>query len=57
MFKRYVRSKRHTMQIDFDQYLWQLGRERRTGAERAREAGFPLPLPARAGSGKAAAAA
>ena len=49
MFKRYVRSKRHTMQIDYDQYLWDLERERRTGAARARDAGFPLPVPARAG--------
>nr|MDQ4040390.1 NAD(P)-binding domain-containing protein [Actinomycetota bacterium] len=48
MFKRYVRSKRHTMQIDFDQYLWQLGRERARGAERARRQGFRLPVPARA---------
>ncbi|MDX6697721.1 MAG: hypothetical protein QOE65_1118 [Solirubrobacteraceae bacterium] len=57
MFKRYVRSKRHTMQIDFDQYMWHVERERRAGAQRAREAGFPLPVPARAGSGTEAAAA
>ena len=48
MHKRYVKSKRHTMQVDFDQYLWHLGRERRAGAERARDAGFPLPVPAKA---------
>jgi dimethylaniline monooxygenase (N-oxide forming) len=48
MFKRYVKSKRHTMQIDFDTYLWELERERRRGAERARVQGFRLPVPARA---------
>ena len=35
MFKRYVASRRHTMQVDFDEYLWQLGRERRRGERRA----------------------
>ena len=54
MFKRYVRSKRHTMQIDFDQYLWELGRERRAGAERARADGFRLPVPALAATAAAA---
>jgi cation diffusion facilitator CzcD-associated flavoprotein CzcO len=44
MFKRYVASKRHTMQVDFDEYLFQLGKERRAGAERARAAGFALPV-------------
>ena len=48
MFKRYVKSKRHTMQIDYDHYMWQVDRERKRGAERARLAGFPLPVPARA---------
>jgi dimethylaniline monooxygenase (N-oxide forming) len=35
MFKRYVKSKRHTMQVDFDDYLLELRRElrrRRAGA-------------------------
>jgi thioredoxin reductase len=36
MFRRYVRSARHTMQVDFDRYLWQLDRERRAGRARAR---------------------
>ena len=27
MFKRYVASKRHTMQVDFESYLWELGKE------------------------------
>ena len=50
MFKRYVASKRHTMQVDFDNYLYALGRERRAGARRVREHGFRLPLVARAAS-------
>jgi cation diffusion facilitator CzcD-associated flavoprotein CzcO len=48
MFKRYVRSKRHTMQVDFDDYLYDLERERRRGAERARAQGFRLPVTPRA---------
>jgi hypothetical protein len=48
MFKRYVASKRHTMQVDFDNYLHALGKELSAGAERAREAGFSLPVPPRA---------
>ncbi len=48
MFKRYVASKRHTMQVDFDNYLYAIARERRVGARRVREQGFRLPLPARA---------
>jgi hypothetical protein len=39
MFRRYVRSARHTMQVDFDEYLWRLDRERRAGRARARAAG------------------
>jgi cation diffusion facilitator CzcD-associated flavoprotein CzcO len=35
MFKRYVASPRHTMQVDFDDYLADLAAERRRGAERA----------------------
>jgi dimethylaniline monooxygenase (N-oxide forming) len=46
MRKRYVASKRHTMQVDFDRYLLDLRRERRRGAERARKAGFALPVAA-----------
>lgn len=34
MFARYVRSKRHTMQVDFDDYLLALEREMRRGAPR-----------------------
>jgi hypothetical protein len=39
MFARYVKSRRHTMQVDFDDYLLALGKERRRGARRARRAG------------------
>jgi dimethylaniline monooxygenase (N-oxide forming) len=48
MFKRYVASKRHTMQVDFDKYLWELRREIKRGTERARAAGFALPVAPRA---------
>ncbi len=36
MFARYVKSKRHTMQVDFDDYLVELERETKRGARRAR---------------------
>ncbi len=49
MKRRYVASKRHTIQVDFDDYLYTLAAERRAGAARARERGFTLPLPARVG--------
>ena len=48
MFKRYVASKRHTMQVDYDDYLADLAKERKRGAERARAHGFRLPMPPRA---------
>ncbi len=48
MLKRYVASKRHTMQVDFDNYLYNLRKELKAGAVRARAAGFSLPVPARA---------
>jgi len=44
MRKRYVASKRHTIQVDFDDYLHALGKERRAGGERARRQGFALPV-------------
>jgi hypothetical protein len=50
--KRYVASPRHTMQVDTDRYLHGLERERRRGTRRAREAGFALPVPARAARGE-----
>jgi hypothetical protein len=48
MHKRYVASKRHTIQVDFEDYLWQLEKERKAGEERARARGFALPVPHRA---------
>jgi hypothetical protein len=48
MFKRYVASKRHTMQVDYDDYLLDLDRELRRGRVRAGRAGSPLPVPPRA---------
>ncbi|MFN8175384.1 MAG: NAD(P)-binding domain-containing protein [Solirubrobacteraceae bacterium] len=49
MFKRYVPSKRHTMQVDFEEYLQRLDRERDAGARRAADRGFPLPVPVSTG--------
>jgi cation diffusion facilitator CzcD-associated flavoprotein CzcO len=48
MFKRYVASKRHTMQVDYDDYLVALEKERRAGAVRASASGHRLPVPPRA---------
>jgi cation diffusion facilitator CzcD-associated flavoprotein CzcO len=47
MFARYVPSKRHTMQVDFDDYLAALAKERKRGAQRARHQGNRLPVPPR----------
>ncbi len=43
MRARYVPSKRHTIQVDFDDYLHALAIERRAGAERARGNGYRPP--------------
>jgi thioredoxin reductase len=63
MHKRYVASKRHTIQVDFDDYLRDLDRERRAGEERAADRGYALPVEHRAkdaprtmGAGEAVAA-
>jgi cation diffusion facilitator CzcD-associated flavoprotein CzcO len=48
MKKRYVASKRHTIQVDYDDYLYALAAERQAGAERARAHGYAPPLTARA---------
>ncbi len=48
MRRRYVASKRHTMEVDFDDYLFALRRELKAGARRSREAGFRLPVAPRA---------
>ncbi|HEV2752222.1 MAG TPA: NAD(P)/FAD-dependent oxidoreductase, partial [Solirubrobacteraceae bacterium] len=57
MAKRYVASKRHTIQVDFDDYLHELARERRAGEARARQAGFALPVAPRVAEGQASLAA
>jgi dimethylaniline monooxygenase (N-oxide forming) len=51
--KRYVASKRHTIQVDFDQYLLELTKERQEGARRAAATGLLLPVRARAAAGAA----
>jgi cation diffusion facilitator CzcD-associated flavoprotein CzcO len=54
MFKRYVKSKRHTMQIDYDDYMHQLAQERKAGGRRARDGGYSLPVAPRAAAAAAA---
>jgi dimethylaniline monooxygenase (N-oxide forming) len=44
MFKRYVASKRHTMQVDYDDWMVATAKERKAGAERAEMQGFRLPV-------------
>ncbi len=53
MFKRYVASKRHTMQVDYDDYIVATAKERRRGGERARSDGSP-PVPPVRGGGQGA---
>jgi dimethylaniline monooxygenase (N-oxide forming) len=55
MRRRYVASKRHTMEVDFDDYLYGVRREMKAGAARAGAGGFRLPVPARAQTVAAAA--
>ena len=45
----YYNSPRHTIQVDFGLYVRDLMKEIRAGDLRARRAGNPLPVPARAG--------
>ena len=47
MRQRYVASKRHTIQVDFDDYLHALARERAAGAARARANGYLPPASCR----------
>ena len=49
MFNRYVNSKRHTMQVDFDDYLHHLTIEITAGASRAAADGYAQPLTPLAG--------
>jgi hypothetical protein len=54
MRKRYVASKRHTIQVDYDAYMKELRLERQRGAQRA-AAGAGTPGPgAREAAGAAA---
>ena len=43
MRERYVASKRHTIQVDFDDYLYALAKERKAGGARARANGYRPP--------------
>lgn len=54
MRRRYVASKRHTIQVDFDDYLYDLDKERRAGAERARARGYRPAVPCRSSAATAA---
>lgn len=42
--RRYVASKRHTIQVDFDDYMLALRKERSVGAGRAEEGGAERPM-------------
>ena len=44
MQKRYVASKRHTIQVDFDDYLYHLAKEVAAGEARAQSCGYRLPV-------------
>ncbi len=48
MRNRYVRSRRHTIQVDVKDYLYRLAKERKAGAKRARERDFELSVKPRA---------
>jgi len=47
MRRRYVASKRHTIQVDYDDYLHALAKERRVGGARARANGYIPPASCR----------
>ncbi len=48
MFRRYIKSKRHTMQVDFDDYLHALNKEIRAGKARAGRQSYKLPISSKA---------
>ncbi|MGH2907109.1 MAG: flavin-containing monooxygenase [Solirubrobacterales bacterium] len=48
MFKRYTKSKRHTMQVDFREYREGIKHEIKAGEKRAERSGHALPVPPRA---------
>lgn len=47
---QYYRSKRHTIQVDFNIYVTDLLKELAKGEARAKAAGYAPPIPARAGA-------
>jgi dimethylaniline monooxygenase (N-oxide forming) len=54
MSERYVASKRHTIQVDYDDYLYALAKERQAGAVRARAGGYLPPALCRRSAATAA---
>jgi dimethylaniline monooxygenase (N-oxide forming) len=48
--RRYLPSKRHTIQVDFSNHMVELADEAKAGAERARRQGYPLPTAPLAGA-------
>ena len=52
-FERFYRSKRHTMEVDFDEWLNGVRRERKRGAERAAARGNALGIAPRARAAQA----
>ena len=54
MRKRYVASKRHTIQVDYDDYMAELRKEMEKGAARAGSAPAVLAVEPRAGVAQAA---
>jgi dimethylaniline monooxygenase (N-oxide forming) len=54
--KRFYKSKRHTMEVDFDEWMRDADRELRAGAKRAAAAGNELTIEPRARRGEPAAA-
>jgi hypothetical protein len=54
MRKRYVASKRHTIQVDYDDYMHELAKEMDRGAKRAASGAPPLAVQARADLAQAA---
>lgn len=42
--RRYLPSKRHTIQVDFSNHMVELADEAGAGARRARQLGYPLPI-------------
>lgn len=49
MKKRYVSSTRHTIQVDYDTFIYNMKEEMAAGKKRAAKLGNHLPIEARAG--------